>query len=522
MIDHSPSDRGARRGVLALVRRFLPAVMVAALTVTACGGDGESRPNGAEAPEAAPNTAPAAQPEPQRVTPQSREEIQLSFAPVAQKVAPAVVNIYTRKVVKQQGVPQSPFFNDPFFRRFFGDSFGPAIPRERVQNSLGSGVIVREDGVIVTNNHVIGGADEITVALSDRREFEAKVIMTDESTDLAVLQIDAPDEKLPYLELRDSDQLQVGDLVLAIGNPFGVGQTVTSGIVSAVARTNVGVADYQFFIQTDAAINPGNSGGALVTLDGRLVGVNTAIFSSSGGYMGIGFAIPSNMVGAVVSAALSDGEVVRPWIGASGQPVTSDVARSLGLDRPIGVLIDQIYKGGPADKAGIRVGDIVTHVGGFETSTPDALRFRLRVSEKNDKGRIPVRILRKGKEMTVELEVRPAPEDPPRDITILEGEHFLHGVEVGNLSPAFAEELKLDPMQRGVIVLGLRGDSPARRYRLLRPGDILLGVNGERINVVGDVAKALKKDPASFRYRIQRGDRVIDCARVANRFQCRE
>ncbi len=521
MTDHSRAGDGTERKGRALFRRLLPMVAAAALMATACGGDGESGPNGAEAP--APAQAPQSAPETQvqRVTPQSREEIQLSFAPVAQKVSPAVVNIYTRKVVKQQGA-LSPFFDDPFFRRFFGDSFGPAIPRERVQNSLGSGVIVREDGIIVTNNHVVGGADEIIVALADRREFEAKVIMTDESTDLAVIRIDAPDEKLPYLELRDSDQLQVGDLVLAIGNPFGVGQTVTSGIVSAVARTNVGVSDYQFFIQTDAAINPGNSGGALVTLDGKLVGVNTAIFSNSGGYMGIGFAIPSNMVGAVVAAALSDGQVVRPWIGASGQAVTSDVARSLGLDRPIGVLIDQIYKGGPADNAGLKVGDIVTHVGGFEISTPEALRFRLRVSEKTDKNTIPVRILRKGKEMTLELEVRPAPEDPPRNITVLEGEHFLHGVEVANLSPAFAEELKLDPMQRGVIVLGLRSDSPARRYRLLRPGDIILNINGERIEVVADLNKALNKDPASFRYRVQRGDRVIDCARAANRFMCRE
>src|SRR5690606_14400083 len=247
------------------------------------------------------------------------------------------------------------------------------VPRDRVERSLGSGVIVSRDGIVVTNNHVVGEGAEILVVLSDKREYEAKVLLADERTDLAILKIDTGGRDLPVIEFRDSDELEVGDMVLAIGNPFGVGQTVTSGIVSAVARTNVGVSDYQFFIQTDAAINPGNSGGALVTLDGKLVGVNTAIFSNSGGYMGIGFAIPSNMVGAVVAAALSDGQVVRPWIGASGQAVTSDVARSLGLDRPIGVLIDQIYKGGPADNAGLKVGDIVTHVGGFEISTPEAL-----------------------------------------------------------------------------------------------------------------------------------------------------
>ncbi|MEX1147469.1 MAG: trypsin-like peptidase domain-containing protein, partial [Sphingomonadales bacterium] len=244
----------------------------------------------------------------ERAVPQSQADVQLSFAPVVKAVTPAVVNIYTRRVVRSD--PQaSPFFDDPFFRRFFGDGPAMGTPRERVQRSLGSGVIVSADGIIVTSHHVIGEADQITVALYDRREFEAEVVLSDESTDLAVLRIDTEGEELPHLELRDSDTLEVGDLVLAIGNPFGVGQTVTSGIVSAVARTNVGVSDYQFFIQTDAAINPGNSGGALVTLDGKLAGINTAIYSRTGGSIGIGFAIPSNMVGSVVVAAVTDGKV---------------------------------------------------------------------------------------------------------------------------------------------------------------------------------------------------------------------
>ncbi|RMF10519.1 MAG: DegQ family serine endoprotease [Alphaproteobacteria bacterium] len=453
--------------------------------------------------------------------PESRGQIQLSFAPVVKAVAPAVVNVYSRRVVKTEN-PFSRFFDDPLFRHFFGDDFGPGLPRERVQQSLGSGVIVSADGTIVTNNHVIGEADEIIVALADRREFEAEVIMTDESTDLAVLKIDAEGEKLPYLELRDSDTVEVGDLVLAIGNPFGVGQTVTSGIVSAVARTNVGITDYQFFIQTDAAINPGNSGGALVTLDGKLVGVNTAIFSRSGGSNGIGFAIPANMVSTVVSAALTDGKVVRPWLGASGQAVTSDIARSLGLERPVGVLVDEIYEGGPADDAGIRVGDVIVAVNGKEVFSPEGLRFRLRIGDKAMGDRVPVTLLRSGQKRTVNVKLEAAPEDPPRNVTVIEGNHFFNGIKVANLSPAFAEELRLDPMLRGVVVLDLARQSPALRYRLLRPGDVIVEVNDTRVVTIEDLKQGLRRS-GSFSYRVRRGDRVIECAQTRNgAFACRQ
>ncbi|MBT3702547.1 MAG: trypsin-like serine protease, partial [Alphaproteobacteria bacterium] len=303
-----------------------------------------------------------------RVLPDSRQQVQLSFAPLVKRVRPAVVNIYTRKVVKKSF--RSPFFNDPFFKRFFGEKFALGAPRERIQNSLGSGVIVRADGLVVTNHHVIKGADEITVALADRREFAAEIVVKDERTDLAVLRIDPRGEVLSHLELIDSDNLEVGDLVLAIGNPFGVGQTVTSGIVSALARTQVGVADFASFIQTDAAINPGNSGGALVTMGGKLAGVNTAIFSRSGGSNGIGFAIPANMVRSVIDGAVSGGEIVRPWLGASGQAVTRDIAQAQGLDRPGGVLINSLFKGGPAQNAGLKVGDIVTAVDDHEIFDP--------------------------------------------------------------------------------------------------------------------------------------------------------
>ena len=264
--------------------------------------------------------------------PTSRELIHLSFAPVVKKVAPAVVNVFSRRVVRTAEGPAA-LFNDPLFRRFFGNRLPMGMPRERVENSLGSGVILDAAGFIVTNHHVIKDAQEVLVVLADRREFEAKIVLADEHADLAVLRIDAHGEKLPALQLGDSDALEVGDLVLAIGDPFGVGQTVTSGIVSGLART-IGANDFRSFIQTDAAINPGNSGGALVDLDGRLVGINAAIFSQSGGSIGIGFAIPASLVRGVLQAAVSGRKITRPWLGATGQGVTAEIAQSLGLPRP--------------------------------------------------------------------------------------------------------------------------------------------------------------------------------------------
>ena len=285
---------------------------------------------------ALPSTAAMAQD-----VPASRAEISMSFAPVVKQTAPAVVNVYAQRRVAQQGF--NPFGDDPFFRRFFGDDGFFGAPRERVQNSLGSGVIVDAGGLIVTNNHVIKGGTDIRVVLSDKREFEAKVVLADERTDLAILRINPGNARLPVVPFGDSDALEVGDLVLAIGNPFGVGQTVTSGIVSALSRTQVGITDYQFFIQTDAAINPGNSGGALIDMAGRLVGINTAIFSRSGGSIGIGFAIPVNMVAAVVRSSETGGKIVRPWSGADMQDVTAEIAESLGFDRPQGALIAQLH-----------------------------------------------------------------------------------------------------------------------------------------------------------------------------------
>jgi Do/DeqQ family serine protease len=416
-----------------------------------------------------------------RETPRSAEQIRLSFAPVVREVAPAVVNVYSERVVVAR---QS--FEDEFFSQFFGRPFG-GVPRERVSQSLGSGVIVGSDGVVVTNNHVIAGATELKVVLADRREFPAEIVLADERTDLAVLRIDAAGEALPTLPVDDDGDVQVGDLVLAIGNPFGVGQTVTQGIVSALGRSDVGVGDYAFFIQTDAAINPGNSGGALVDLDGELIGINTAIFSRSGGSEGVGFAIPAEMVARVVDSALSEGRIVRPWFGAQGQPVTADLAATLGLDRPRGVLINMVYPDSPADRAGVREGDVVLSIDGEEIDSESALRFRLatrRVGDRSD-----VAIWRNGRERDLELEAAAPPEIPARDQSLIEGNNPFAGAEVGNLSPAFNEELGFDLFQRGVIVLAVHRGSSAE-YFGFQPGDLIEEVNGEPIGVVKDLVNA--------------------------------
>ena len=446
----------------------------------------------------------------QKKVPQSRVEVQLSYAPLVKLVAPAVVNIYTRRVVQE--VVRSPLFNDPFFKRFFGQGFGfgPAQKQRRQQNSLGSGVIVAADGLIVTNHHVIKGADEITVALSDRREFAATLVLDDEGTDLAVLRIDIDGEKLPYLEFRDSDEVEVGDLVLAIGNPFNVGQTVTSGIVSAKARTGVGVSDFQFFIQTDAPINPGNSGGALIGMDGRLIGVNTAIFSRSGGSHGIGFAIPSTMVRVVVESAKRGLDYVqRPWLGAATQEMNAEIAQSLGLDRPVGAIIRAIYPGGPADRAGLQVGDVILEFDGHPIDDPDTLVFRLgtRVIGRG----VDVFYWRGGSRGKAVLLLVRAPEEPPRDVTDLAGPHPLSGAKIANLSPALAEELGISTLARGVIVLKVKGGSAAQRLRF-RPGDRLLQVNGRDIKTVAEAVDAIKSRREEWRITIRRGDQTFNIA----------
>jgi Do/DeqQ family serine protease len=443
----------------------------------------------------------------QRTVPESPVAIKQSLAPVVKKAAPAVVNVYVQHRVEQT---VSPFLDDPFFRQFFGDSFG--IPRERIQNSLGSGVLVSPEGLVVTNNHVIqgGGEAEITVALSDGREFPAKIILKDEQSDLAILRLDAKGAQFPSIVFSDSDTLEVGDLVLAIGDPFGVGQTVTSGIVSALARTQVGISDYQFFIQTDAAINPGNSGGALVDMNGKLVGINTAIFSRSGGSHGIGFAIPSNMVRLVVQAALKGGKVQRPWLGASLQPVTPDIADSLGLTTPSGALVSNVRADGPAARAGLHAGDVVVGVDDKPVQDPHAFQYRF--VTKGIGGQANLSVLRKGQKLTTTISLIAPVEDPPRDARDLDGHHPLTGCKVANLSPAVAQEIGMDDDSRtGVVVLEVKDKTPAARIGVKR-GDIVVAINNEKVKSVAQLVTALEGADGGWRLSVERDGKVYNLA----------
>ncbi len=439
-----------------------------------------------------------------RAIPENQHQIHLSFAPLVKRAAPAVVNIHTKRKPQQQ--LSSPLFDDPFFRRFFGERFGVG-PKAKPQHSLGSGVIVDNKGLIVTNYHVIKGAETIKVALTDRSEFTAKLVLEDESTDLAVLKVDVGGRKLPALRLADSDKLQVGDLVLAIGNPFNVGQTVTNGIVSALARTSVGITDFQSFIQTDAAINPGNSGGALVDMKGRLVGVNTAIFSGSGGSHGIGFAVPANMVRVVLQSARAGASFVqRPWLGIATQPVTQEIASSMGRKRPEGVIVRTVYPKGPADKAGIKVGDMILTIDGQRIDDEDG--FRYRVGTKMIGGETLLNVLRNGERRPVRVALLQAPELPARNLTELTGRHPLAGAEVANLSPALAEEMGFDPFKGGVVITRLRTRSEAAKLRL-KKGDVLLRLNGEEIADVATLQRLLAGDRRRWRIQIRRGQRVL-------------
>ncbi|MFD1704903.1 DegQ family serine endoprotease [Methylopila henanensis] len=437
----------------------------------------------------------------ERRPPESAAQVKLSFAPVVSHVRPAVVNIYATRTERRR----SAFLDDPFFRQFFGD--GRGLPRERVQRSLGSGAIVGEDGLVVTNNHVIEGMTEVRVALSDKREFEAKILLKDPRTDLAVLRIGDGSERFPTLQFADSDALQVGDLVLAVGNPFGVGQTVTSGIVSAVARTQVGVGDFQSFIQTDAAINPGNSGGALVDLDGRLVGINTAIFSQSGGSVGIGFAIPANMVQVVLSSARSGAKAVaRPWFGASLQAVTPEIAESLGLKHPSGALVANVAPNSPAAKAGVIAGDLVTAVDGREVD--DVEGFTYRFATRPLGGHAAVTLSRDGKARTVQVALSPAPETPARDVRAIRGYSPFSGATVANLSPALAEELSLVGPSAGVVVMETEDGSPAQQLGFQK-GDVVREINGSKVASTADLARTAGQNPRYWKVTIERGGRTF-------------
>ena len=440
----------------------------------------------------------------QREVPPSREAAQYSFAAIVKRTAPAVVNVYVRG---QSRSFVSPFADDPVFRRFFGD-FG--MPQERVQSSLGSGVIVGGDGVVVTNAHVlkVAGTAQISVVLADRRELNARVLLADEKTDIAVLRIEAGpgggQARFPHLEFADSDAAEVGDMVLAIGNPFGVGQTVTSGIVSALGRTQVSRSDAQAFIQTDAAINPGNSGGALVDMSGRVVGINTAIYTRSGGSQGIGFAIPANLVKLVVEGALTGRKLERPWLGAKLETVTRDIAGELKLGRVAGAIVARLQDKGPAAEAGLQAGDVIVGVDGHEVDDARAVHYRLTTRGIGNRAQLDV--IRKGRPARVELALRAAPSEA-QDARDLTGAHPFDGARVANILPGTAEELGIDA-EEGVVVVSVKPGTTAARLGF-RPGDVIVQVGRERIGSVAELDNALKQRQRGWLVVVKRGSQLL-------------
>lgn len=428
-----------------------------------------------------------------------------SFARAVREAAPAVVNIYAAKRVVQRAAPGMDF-NDPVFNRLFN---GGAM--QRVQRSLGSGVIVDASGVLVTNLHVVDGAEAMTVVMHDGREIPAKLVNSDEKLDLAVLRLKIDDEKLPAIRFGDSDTLQVGDVVLAVGNPFGIGQSVSMGVVSAVDRTNAALSQYGQFIQTDVAINPGNSGGALVDSTGALVGINTAIFSKTGANIGISFAIPANLVRAVVRDIVTTGHVNRAWFGGVGQSVNPALANRLGLPRAQGVLISDVIQGSPAAAAGVKVGDVLLAMDGRTVADPAALNERI-VSTPNLVGRsVPVTVWREGKERTLTLQFEALPERSRSDQLPIGGTGPLAGAVVERLSPALNIELDLPPNTAGVAIIEAP-NTPENRFTLLgmalQPGDIILTINRLPIRTLKDIDKATNDRSREWSIQFQRGGRV--------------
>ncbi len=432
--------------------------------------------------------------------PTSQAEISLGFAPVVKQASPAVVNIYA-KIVRQGRA--NPFFSDPFFQDFFGRGFDE--PRQRVQNSLGSGVILSDDGFVVSNYHVVGTATEIRVVTTDRREFSAQVVLGDEESDIAILRLQEADG-LPYLQMRDSDQVEVGELALAIGNPFGVGQTVSSGIISGLARTGTATGNARgYFIQTDAAINPGNSGGALIDVNGDLIGINTSILTRSGGSNGIGFAIPANLVAEFLRQAQDGNDsFVSPWAGMAGQHMSADIAESLGLAIPLGVVISDLHPLSPLADAGLRVGDVVTHVDGDEVNSPAEMKFRMSIAGVG--GTSLVTRLRGEEQTEVEIDLIKAPETPAAEETTLDDHTVMPGLTVSRVNPAVIARMGLLLAQTGVVVVDA---GPYGGRSGLRPGDVVSGINSAQIEHPADVVRALTDPGRRVNLDILRGGRSV-------------
>jgi Do/DeqQ family serine protease len=440
--------------------------------------------------------------EPIRQLPNSRDEVIFSFAQVVKKAQPAVVNVYASRIERR---PRNALLDDPIFQQFFGGGRNnrPGGPSAQ---SLGSGVLVDPSGIVVTNYHLIEGMTDVKIVLIDKREFEAEILLRDQRTDLAVLRIKGGGS-FPFMELADSDALEVGDLVLAIGNPFGVGQTVTQGIISALARTQVGISDYGFFIQTDAAINPGNSGGALIDMNARLAGINSAIFSQTGSSIGIGFAIPGNMVKIVVAAAKNGGKQVRrPWLGASLQAVSKDIADTLGLERPSGALVADMSDQGPASDAGLKRGDVITAIDGQPIEDRESLGYRL--ATKPLGGVANLTVLRNNKELRLSLKLVPAPEVPARDPVKLSGTAPFSGLTAVNLSPAVGEEFSLQNASQGVVISEIEDGSPAAEVNFQK-GDVIISLNDVKIGSTRDLQRLTAVRRSYWKLTILRGGEVV-------------
>ena len=436
------------------------------------------------------------------------------FVAIAKQAKASVVNISMvkkNKDTRQREFGASPFFDDPFFRRFFGDEFERRMPapRDYREQGLGSGVIVTPDGYIVTNNHVVEDADELTVSLPDKRTLKAKVIGTDPKTDVAVIKIDAVN--LPVLPWGDAAQLQVGEMVLAVGNPFGLSQTVTMGIISAVGRANVGIVDYEDFIQTDAAINPGNSGGALVNLKGELIGINTAIFSQTGGSMGIGFAIPSNMAKSVMQNLIKHGKVVRGWIGVSIQEVTPDLANEFGAADTKGALVGDVMDDSPASKAKLERGDIIMAYNG--TALRDPGQLRALVAETAPGTTVTLSVMRDKKTREVTVTIGELPKELAktgrREGGSSKGDHALAGITVENLSSQ-PERFGRSKARSGVVVTDIEAESSAERAGL-RTGDVIREINRKPVKDVRDFERLTNQltPNAPVLLLLNRGDATI-------------
>ncbi len=456
-----------------------PVILLSLLSFLSCGAAPARGPaaRGSEPPaEAAP--APS-------VVAAAPEGTLASVPDVAEKAVKAVVNISTTRT-EHIDPRMLPFYNDPFFRQFFGGPGMPRVPTERQERSLGSGVIVRKDGVILTNNHVVGDADEIEVTLHDGRTFEAEVVGTDPKSDVAVVRLkDGPKEDLPVLPFGDSSALRLGETVLAIGDPFGIGQTVTMGIVSATGRANLGIVDYEDFIQTDAAINPGNSGGALVNMKGELVGINTAIFSRSGGYQGIGFAIPSDMARAIMADLLGDGKVDRGFLGVMIQDLDEDLAQAMDLDTTEGVLVGDVTEDSPAAKAGVKRGDVILKFNGKPMK--DTHELRMAVAEAGPGTPFTLEVLRDGRHKTLEGTLDRLEDEQPERIA--DKASALEGLTVGPLDEEARQHYEIpERIRDGVVVRDVEAGSRAARAGL-REGDVILEVNRHPVSSVSDFEK---------------------------------